>query len=117
MRKKEDKNFLLYVPTKRSKNITWKDRDDGNITLLINRDSPGEKALAFMFNAPKVISLDLDSLGSRVWLLCDGEKNIAEIGEIIKGEFGEQAEPLYERLVQFMQLLKKNALIDLTYPL
>jgi hypothetical protein len=116
MRKKEDKNFLLYVPKRRIKRITWEKRDDGNITLLIKRNSPMEKALAFMFNSPKVVSLDLDDLGSRVWSLCDGERNIVEIGKTIKNEFGEQAEPVYERLVEFIRILQKNSLIDLTEP-
>lgn len=113
MRKKEDNNFLYYIPKRRSKNIKWKSRDDGNITLIIERNSLLEKILTFMFNTPGTITLDLDNLGSRVWSLCDGEKNIAEIGEIIKSEFGEEAEPIYERLVKFIQLLKNNSLIDL----
>ncbi|MDI6601673.1 MAG: PqqD family protein [Thermoanaerobacteraceae bacterium] len=113
MRKKEDKNFLKYIPKRRNKNVTWKNREDGSITLIIERKNPIEKALTFMFNTPRTISLDLDKLGSRVWTLCDGERTITEIGEILEDEFGEAAAPTYERLVKFIQLLKNNGLIDL----
>ncbi|TZE81707.1 PqqD family protein [Calorimonas adulescens] len=113
MRKKEDKNFLEFIP-KRRNNVNWRNREDGNVTLIIERNKLAERVLAFMFNAPKTITLDLDRLGSRVWTLCDGEKSIATIGLIIEREFGDEAKPTYERLIKFIQLLNKNGLIDIS---
>ena len=50
--------------------------------------------------------MHLDENGSFVWPIIDGEKNIIAIGESVKEKFGEKAEPLYERLAKFFQILE-----------
>ena len=35
-------------------------------------------------------------MGSFVWPLMDGEKDIVTLGTMVKAHFGEKAEPLYE---------------------
>ena len=44
-------------------------------------------------------------LGSFIWQQIDGEKSILQIGELVQEAFGEKAEPLYERLAQYMKIL------------
>ena len=51
-------------------------------------------------------------MGSFIWNHIDGEKSIYEISQLIKDEFKEEAEPLYERLIQYMNILKNNKFID-----
>ena len=46
-----------------------------------------------------------DGSTDRTWELIDGERNILDIGTIIKGNFGEKAEPVYERLAQYFKIL------------
>ena len=38
----------------------------------------------------------------------DGEKSIFQIGQAVREEYGEKAEPLYERLSRFMKILHEQ---------
>ena len=49
--------------------------------------------------------ITLEELGSFIWQQIDGEKSILQIGELVQEAFGEKAEPLYERLAQYMKIL------------
>ena len=51
-------------------------------------------------------------MGSFVWPLIDGEKDITEIGKTVKEHFGEKAEPLYERLAKYFQILESYGFIS-----
>lgn len=55
----------------------------------------------------------LDEVGSFIWLHCDGAHRVAEIGEQLRAEFGEQVLPLEERLTLFLSQLARGRLIDL----
>ena len=44
-------------------------------------------------------------MGSFIWPLLDGDKTIIQLGEYVKKEFGENANPLYERLAKYFQIL------------
>jgi hypothetical protein len=45
-------------------------------------------------------------MGSFIWPLLDGETDIIALGEKVKEHFGEKAEPLYERLAKYIQILE-----------
>ena len=47
----------------------------------------------------------LDEYGSNVWKLCDGAHSIEQIGQLLHQSYGEQVEPVYERLANFFQHL------------
>jgi hypothetical protein len=59
------------------------------------------------------IKVKLDALGSAVWKLIDGTRSIHQIGEEIQETFGNEAEPLYPRLVEFLNILLRNKFIRL----
>ena len=52
-------------------------------------------------------------MGSFLWPLLEGEKTVSEIGQAVKEEFGDKAEPLYERLVKYLEILKSYRFIQL----
>ncbi|QDA30556.1 PqqD family protein [Thermococcus indicus] len=56
--------------------------------------------------------IELDEMGAYTWELCDGRRTVKEIGKALKARFGENAEPLYERLVTFLFELAKRYLIE-----
>jgi len=47
-----------------------------------------------------------------VWPLIDGETDIHALGEKVFEHFGEEAQPLYERLVKFFQILDSYKFIS-----
>lgn len=104
-------NYLNYIPIKSNK-IKWKKLDNGLIQIIQPRDSILDKIVRKLFFTPDKFRIDLDEMGSFIWKHIDGEKTIYDIAQLVKSEFGEKAEPLYERLVEYMKILKNNKFID-----
>jgi hypothetical protein len=57
--------------------------------------------------------LHLDKIGSSVWLACDGESTVGDIGKRLKDRFGEEIEPLWDRLALFIRQMRSGKLIEL----
>ena len=109
MSKSQKENYLDYIPAVNPKN-TW-DEADGKVTIhMVHRGFYATIAQKF-FHKPRVSHIDLDKMGSFIFPLIDGERSIYEIGEQVKLQFGEAAEPLYERLAKYMQILRNNRFI------
>ena len=49
--------------------------------------------------------------GSFLWKQIDGEKTVGQLADALKAQFGKDAEPLYDRLVKYMQILRNNRFI------
>lgn len=106
MKHKNNNNFLLFVP-KHSDKIEWKE-SNGTVSLVFHHDKIIERIIRIFIKRPKISTIDLDKIGSAVWLLIDGKKNVYEIGKNLKGEFGEKVEPLYDRLNMYLSYLNKR---------
>ena len=63
------------------------------------------------FKRPKVSQIHLEKMGNFIWPLIDGESTVYEIGAKVKEHFGDEAEPLYERLVQYFRILDNQGFI------
>lgn len=107
---KKEKNYLDFIPMKLEK-IDWEERDDGNIQLIVPRESFFDKIAIKLFFAPDKFKIDLDEMGSFIWNNIDGKTSVYQIGELVKGRFGEEAEPLYERLIYYLNILRNNNFI------
>ena len=97
-------NYLEKIPCK-SSYLKWSQSEDGKVTLEIENTGVFNRLAQKFFNKPKVSYVHLDTTGSFVWPLIDGEKDILSLGEAVKERFGEECEPLYERLAKFFQIL------------
>lgn len=104
-------NYLDYIPKKSTK-IQWRELDNGLIQIIKQRDSLLDKAVRNLFFTPDKFVIDLDEIGSFIWKHIDGKNSIYEISLLVKEEFKEKAEPLYERLIEYMNVLKNNRFID-----
>lgn len=109
-KKNESKNYLDFIPMK-SEKIQYKEEEDGNIQLIVPRTSFFDKIAIKLFFAPDKFKIDLDDMGSFIWNSIDGKRNVYEIGKLVKEKFGEDAEPLYERLVEYLNILRNNKFI------
>jgi len=54
----------------------------------------------------------LDEFGSAVWRHIDGQVTVGQIGEKLRIEFGEQVEPVFDRLALFFQSLYRLRFIQ-----
>ena len=110
-KKKKQENYLDYIP-KKSQRIKWKEKEDELVQIIIPRDSLFEKIVRKLFFTPDKYKIDLDEMGSFIWHSIDNKRTIYEIGQLVKEEFQDESEPLYERLFQFINILKNNKFIE-----
>ncbi|MCF8298252.1 MAG: PqqD family protein [Melioribacteraceae bacterium] len=57
--------------------------------------------------------VDLDEIGSFIWLNCDGNNSVADILSKSRNKFGEKIEPAESRVDIFINQLNKNRLINM----
>lgn len=109
---RKNDNFLELIPVKNSSQ-KWIINDKQLVRIIIPRDGILDKIVRVFFKTPKEMKIDLDELGSIVWLAIDGKRNIRDIACIVKEKCGEKAEPLYERLGTYINILRNNKFITL----
>lgn len=107
--KGETINLLELVPVR---TIPWEKSEEGLVVLLkpkfrhpffVKHLLPRQKKPHYR--------IKLDAIGSFVWEQCDGNRSVKELAENMKGQFGDDVEPLYDRLTLFLQSLEKNRFI------
>ena len=112
--KKENKiseNYLERRPIRPAR-IKWSTDEEGIVTLDIENTGFFNRVAQKLFKKPKVSHIHLDKLGSFVWPLIDGEKDIIALGVLVTEQFGEEAEPLYERLAKYFQILESYSFVE-----
>lgn len=109
--KGKSENYLERKPS-RPERIKWSADEDGIITLDIENTGAMNRIAQKLFRKPKVSHVHLDEMGSFVWPLMDGKRDIAAIGALVKEHFGDKAEPLYERLAKYFQILDSYDFVD-----
>ncbi|WP_324734860.1 PqqD family protein [Thermococcus sp. SY098] len=101
-------DYLNLVPVRNEKVELRK--VEGRYYLLIPMDSKLD------FLARKLHGdyrrIELDEIGAYTWELCDGRRTVREIGKALRARFGNEVEPLYERLVTFLIKLRKRYLVE-----
>ncbi len=105
-----EENYLERIP-KRNEEIAWSADADGIVTLEIKNTGFMNKIAQKLFHKPPVSYVHLDENGSFVWQIIDGEHSIIEIGKDVEAKFGERANPLYERLAKYFQILESYKFI------
>ncbi len=113
---KKTDNLLDYIP-RRNPLLEWRQTGEGRVQLTVHRTGMLNWVSQKLFKAPESSTVDLDEYGSFLWLRIDGERTVEELARQLKEQYGEQAEPLYERLVQYMKILKNNKFIELYHSL
>ncbi len=104
------KNYLEKIPVT-SDAIGWTTDVDGIVTINIENKGIFNKLAQKFLKKPKISYVHLDEFGSSVWQLIDGQRNIIKIGELFLEKFGDKANPLYERLAKYFQILESYGFI------
>ena len=111
MKKKKSENYLEKRPV-RSADLKWSADEKGIVTLDVENKGLANRIAQKLLKKPKISHIHLDEMGSFVWPLLDGEKNIIELGKLVEEQFGEKANPLYERLAKYFQILDSYQFIE-----
>lgn len=112
MKNKEtiSKNYLENIPHKLC--ISYDVDKDGIVTLEVENKGFANKIAQKLLKKPKISYIHLDEFGSFVWNKIDGQKTIQDIGEDVRENFGDNANPLYERLAKYFQILSSYGFVD-----
>lgn len=109
-KKQQSPNYLDFIPIHNEKH-TWDTDEQGMVTIYIENKGVFHRFAQKFFDKPKVSQIHLEEMGSFIWPLIDGERSIMIIGELVDEHFGEDAQPLYPRLVQYIKMLENTDLI------
>ena len=110
MAKKQKENYLDFVPLINPQN-TWDEGEDGIVTIHMVHRGFYDKLAQKVFHTPRVSHIKLDEYGSFLWKKSDGVQRVGALAQQMKSQFGEAAEPLYDRLVKYMQILHNNRFV------
>jgi hypothetical protein len=108
--KKRGKNLLDMIPSKNGglKTVLG---EDGLLGIVIERNSLWDRFARLFARIPPTFTVRLDARGSFVWETINGHRSAAEIAAMLREKFGDDAEPIYERLALYLKLLANNSLI------
>lgn len=112
MKKKQTENYLQKIPTRKS-GLAWSQDENGIVTLDRENKGVANRIAQILIKKPKVSFIHLEKFGSFIWLQIDGNRDITTIGKLVKEQFGDEAEPLYERLSQYIRALESNGFITI----
>jgi len=105
-----DVNLLDLIPQRVMK---FEESDDGLITIFKPKfkNKLVVKYIASRLKSPNY-KVKLDQFGSFVWKQCDGNNTVEQIGNLLKNNFQEDIEPVYDRLAMFIQSLEQYKFIE-----
>lgn len=99
--------YLKHIPI--IKETLDYNTNDGIVSVTIDNHHPIQHLFRKLgFKISKHSTIELDEYSSFVFLQIDGKRDIYTIGQCLKTEFGSDCEPLYERLVTFIDFLEDN---------
>lgn len=108
----KDVNLLALAPRRTA---DWSERDG---RVVIERPRPSGRGLRRIGQGVNhwlgPARVRLDQLGSFTWKRIDGEATVGSVCEEVREAFGAGAEPVEERVGEFVRLLRREAM--LSYP-
>lgn len=105
MKKKQQKNYLDLIP-RRAPEIGYEVDEKGMIVLQVENTGVFNRIAQKVFKRPQYTKVHMDKYGSFLWPLIDGEKTVMELARLQKEAFGDEVEPLYPRIVKYIQIME-----------
>ncbi len=108
---KQTTNYLDKVPVRNDK-YNWTVDAEGIVTLEVPNKGIFHLLAQKLLKKPPVTYVHLDKTGSFVWPLMDGVQDVYSLGQKVDAQFGQEAQPLYERLVKYFEILESYGFIS-----
>ena len=112
MKKQSNKNYLDFIPHRNS-DYEWAEGENGMVTITVRWKGFYHRLAQKVFKRPETSEIALDRYGSFVWKHIDGTRSVFALAGLVEQEFGEEANPVYERLIRFIEILKEHRFIVL----
>ena len=104
-----DNDELLNMRFKICDNLQYEVDENRIVTILEKQDHKIQRFFRKLkFKIPMYKRTTLDEYGSEVFLQIDGDKTVKEIGDNLEKKYGEKVNPLYERLLIFLNHIYIN---------
>ncbi len=105
----KDNEEILNLKFRICDNVNYKIDDNGIVTVFEKQDHKIQKFFRKLrFKIPLYKEITLDEISSVVFTQIDGIKTVKEIGESLELKFGDKVNPLYERLLVFINHIYVN---------
>ena len=105
----KDNEEILSLKFRICDNVEYKVDDNGIVTVLEKQDHKIQKFFRKLkFKIPLYKEITLDEISSEVFLQIDGDKTVKESGDNLEKKYGEKVNPLYERLLIFLNHIYIN---------
>lgn len=96
----------LAVVYRKSGKIKYEVDRVGTVTVLLAQDHPIQRLFRRLrLRIPQYKRIKLDTLGSFVFIRLDGRLSVKALGELVEAEFGDKAQPIYQRLLTFLNYM------------
>ena len=109
---KKKQNFLDLIPIRNEK-FKWVTLENDIVQIQIERNSLLDRLVRPIFKTPKVMKIDLDAYGSFIWKQIDGVQSMENIAKALLEKYGDEINPLYERLGKYINILRNNQFIKI----
>lgn len=111
-RRKAAENYLDFIPVY-NEQFRWDMDENKKVIIFVENKGVFNRIAQKLLGKPKVSQVHLEEMGNFIWPLFDGKRTVYDIGQLVREEFGEKAEPLYQRLVQYMRTLQSYGFIQM----
>lgn len=101
---KNNNNYLDFVYAIKE-DLFWSLNEAGQVVVEMENKGFTNRIAQKFFKKPAVSHITLEGLGSFIFSSIDGKRSIYDIGLLVHDKFGDEAEPLYERLSTYMKRL------------
>ena len=103
---KNKENFLDRV-YKINDTIDWVENESGQVIVEMENKGFTNRIAQRFFKKPAKSYITLEGLGSFIFKCVDGQRSVYDIGLLVHDKYGDDAEPLYERLSIYMKKLEQ----------
>lgn len=107
---KPQENYLDKIPLKNPE-FGFSTDENGIVTLEKENKGVVNKIFQKLFKKPKISYIHLDEMGSFLWNHFEDGKDVTALGVQVEEHFGEKAQPIYERLVEFLVIMESYGFI------
>lgn len=114
-KKKQKQNYLDLVPVRDSM-LRWSQDEEGTIVLKVENTGVFNRVAQKLFKRPRYTKVHMEKYGSFLWPLIDGKRTVMELADLQKAAFGDEVEPLYPRVVKYMQIMESYHFISFIKP-
>lgn len=94
-----------------NRNVESRLDENGHYQIHMEHKGFYNKLAQVFSNRPRFSWIEIQGQGNTVWRAIDGKNTVDDIADILREEYGKEAEPLPERLLAFLKILEHNKFI------